>query len=44
MKKKIIILLLTVSTLFVGCTTEDWDRIDRKSKNMKFELTVYEQR
>lgn len=44
MNKKMIILLLSISTLFAGCTIEDWDRIDRKSKNMRFELPVHDQR
>lgn len=44
MNKKIIVLLLAVITLVAGCTVEDWDKIDRKSKRMKFEIPAYDQR
>lgn len=43
MNKKIIITLLAISTLFVGCTTSDWDKIDRKTKHIKIEMPLYDQ-
>jgi len=44
MNKIIMILLLAVTTLIASCTNEDWNRIDRKTKNMKLEVPLYEQR
>lgn len=44
MNNKIIILLLFISTLCVGCTIEDWDKIDKRTKNMKFEIPLSEER
>jgi hypothetical protein len=42
MNKKIMLFLIAISTLTVGCTTSDWDKIDRKTKHIKIELAFNE--